>query len=104
MTGIALLTFAVAGIITFGWRFSFLALPDADERLAPWIRESLRHVPAAVLAALVAPAFLRHTGSVDLWDERLLAALVGGFVAWRTRSILATVVMGMAVLLAAGLV
>lgn len=104
MTGVALLTFAVAGLVTFGWRFSFLAIRDADERLAPWVQEALRHVPAAVLAALVAPAFLRHTGTVDLWDARVLAGLIGGVVAWRTRSILWTVVVGMAVLLVAAFV
>lgn len=104
MTGVALLTFAVAGAITFGWRFSFLAIRNADERLAPWVRQALRHVPPAVLAALVAPAFVRHSGAVDLWDARVLAAVVGGLVAWRTRNILATVGLGMAVLLLAGLV
>lgn len=100
MTGVALLTFAVAGAVTFGWRFSFLSIRDADERLPAWVRGALRHVPAAVLAALVAPAFLRHTGAIDVWDVRVLAGLVGGLVAWRTRSILWTVVIGMAILLA----
>lgn len=99
MTPVALLTFAVAGVITFGWRFSFLAVRDADERLAPWVREALRHVPPAVLAALVAPALVRHSGTIDVLDARVLAGLVGGLVAWRTRSILGTVVAGMAVLL-----
>lgn len=101
MTGIAVLTFLVAGLITFGWRVSFLTVRNADQRLPVWMRGALRHVPAAVLAALVAPAFVRHTGSVDLFDVRVLAGLVGGLVAWRTRSILATVVVGMAVILVA---
>lgn len=103
MTGVALLTFTLAGIVTFVWRFGFLAMRDADERLAPWVREALRHVPAAVLAALVTPAFVRHTGTVDLFDARVLAAIVGGIVAWRTKSILWTVAVGMAVVLVAGL-
>lgn len=99
MTAVAVLTFALAGMITFGWRISFLAVRNADERLSPWARDALRHVPAAVLAALAVPAFVRHTGSVDLLDARVVAAVVGGLVAWRTRSILATVLVGMAVLL-----
>lgn len=103
MTPVALITFALAGVITYGWRFSFLAVRDADERLAPWVREGLRHVPPAVLAALVAPALVRHTGTVDLLDARVLAGLIGGLVAWRTRSILATVLAGMAVLVLVGL-
>lgn len=101
MTGIAVLTFLVAGLITFGWRVSFLAVRNADQRMPVWMRGALRHVPAAVLAALVAPALVRHTGSLDLLDARVLAGLVGGLVAWRTRSILATVVVGMGVILAA---
>jgi branched-subunit amino acid transport protein len=84
-------------------RLSFLAVRDADRRLTPAVRRVLRHVPPAVLAALVAPAFLRHSGSVDLWDGRVLAGVVAGWVAWRFRSILGTIVVGMAVLVVADL-
>lgn len=103
MTAAAIVTFALAGVITYGWRASFLALRDPHAALPPWLRRSLRHVPAAVLSALVLPAFVRHTGTLDLWDARVLAGIVGGVVAYRTRSILGTIVAGMAVLLAANL-
>lgn len=103
MTPVAILTFVVAGVVTFVWRFSFLTVRDAEQRLPPWLREALRHVPAAVLAALVAPALVRHTGALDLFDARVLAGIAGGLVAWRTRSILGTVVVGMAVLFLVGL-
>jgi branched-subunit amino acid transport protein len=103
VTPAALVAFAAAGLVTFLWRFSFLALPDADQRLTPAVRRVLRHVPPAVLAALVAPAFVRHQGVVDLWDPRVLAGLVAGLVAWRFRSILGTIAAGMAVLLLANL-
>jgi branched-subunit amino acid transport protein len=103
VTPVVVLTFAVAGVVTFAWRFSFLAGEGAHERLSPVLRRALRYVPPAVLAALAAPAFLRHTGQVRLFDPWVLAALVGGLVAWRTRSTLATILAGMVVIVAGDL-
>jgi branched-subunit amino acid transport protein len=53
-----------------------------------------------VFAALVVPdiAFAGGTLALGLDNSKLLAALVAGPVAWRTRSTLPTIVAGMAAL------
>ena len=60
----------------------------------------LRQIPPAALAALVVPAFLRPEGELDLWSPELAAGLVATVVCWRTKSITATLVVGMVVVFA----
>jgi branched-subunit amino acid transport protein len=86
-------------VLTFLLRFSFIALLDKIA-LPPVVVRGLQYVPAAVFSALVAPALLYDsaTGSVALWNPRLLAGLVAAVVAWRTRNILLTITVGMLVL------
>lgn len=87
-------------VVTYLLRASFLlgveylgGLPDPVERVLPF-------VPTAVLAALVAPNLALIEGSLALTpaNPRLLAGVVGFAVAWRTRSMLWTVTVGMAAL------
>jgi branched-subunit amino acid transport protein len=90
--------FAGMGLVTLALRASFLLLPE-NARLPPLLRRALAYVPPAVLAAIVAPA-LFAPGEVALGpiDARLPAGLVAIAVAWRTRSVLATLASGMGVL------
>jgi branched-subunit amino acid transport protein len=63
--------------------------------------KALRLVPAAMLAAIVAPAvMLRELGSADstLAYAKLIAGLVAAVVAWRTRSPTVTMIVGMGAL------
>jgi len=90
-----LLIIALAAIVTLAERASFfisrrgLNLPKPLER-------ALTYVPAAVLAAIVTPSLFRPSGvAVGPIDARLIAGLVAGLVAWRTRSVLATFATGM---------
>ena len=89
------------GLLTFGTRLSFIFLLD---RLTPppWLYRGLRFVPVAVLTAIISPELLLHSGSFDfsLANYRLLAGLVAGIVAWKTRSAFLTILVGMAFLLA----
>ena len=83
--------------MTFALRASFLLLP---ERLGTpkSFERALRYVPTAVIAAIVTPAVLQFgsaEGSLDQLVPRLVAAAVAGLIAWRTRSILYTIVVGM---------
>ena len=91
---------AAAGVVTYGSRLCFVAL--FARRQMPWvIQQALRFVPAAVLAALVAPGLLLSpSGALDLslGNARMIAAAAAGAVAFRTRSTSATVVCGMATL------
>jgi len=85
---------------TFGFRFSFIYLVERVEDVPPLAERALRYVAPAVLAALVAPSVLVVDGSIALLgNDRLLAGLVGAAVAWRTESILWTMVVGVGALL-----
>lgn len=91
---------ATVGLGTFALRFSFIYLEGRTGSLPPAAERALRHVPPAVMAALVLPALLVVDGSVAVaGNDRLVAGLVAGLVAWRTEDILATIVAGVGVLL-----
>lgn len=91
--------FATMGLVTLALRASFLLLQDRLT-LPPLLRRALAYVPPAVLAAIVTPALFEPggTGSLGPVDVRLLAGALAVIVAWRTRSVLATLALGMAVL------
>ena len=90
----------VIGVLTFAIRFSFIYLFGRLDSVPPWLSRSLRYVPPAVFAALVLPSLLtvRPTLTATLVDDRLLAGAFAAVVAWRTESILATIVAGMGAL------
>ena len=89
----------LAGIGTYSLRASFLAAAHRLTDLPPFTERVLRQIPPAVLAALVLPALVRPGGELDLWQPRLLAGVLAGLVSWWTKSIVATLVVGMAVLI-----
>ena len=98
-TPILWITLVAIGLITFAWRVSFVALwkrlsiPDVVER-------ALRFVPAAVLAAIVAPELIAPNDAIEIsfGNARLLAGIAAGLVAWRTQNMFATIGVGMAAL------
>jgi branched-subunit amino acid transport protein len=89
----------VVGLFTFAIRHSFIFLFGRLEGMPPRVERALRFVPAAVFAALVAPAVVSPgpTVGATLADPRLPAAAVATLVAWRTEDVLATLVAGMGV-------
>jgi len=92
-------TLAAIGAVTFSIRFSFIGLFGYVDEIPPGVERVLRYVPAAVLAALVAPAVLTvdpATGGVA--TDKLLAGAVAAGVAWRTEDIFATIAVGMVTL------
>ena len=89
------------GAGTFGFRFSFVYLFEHVDEVPPPVERALRYVAPAVLAALVAPSILLVDGSIAVvGNGRLLAGLVGAAVAWRTESIIWTMVAGVGALTA----
>lgn len=74
--------------LTLAW-FSSLPLPRAVER-------GLRHIPAGVLVALVAPQVLAPGGRVMVpwYNPDLLAGLLAAGTAFRTRSVPLTMLVG----------
>ena len=84
---------------TFAMRASFLAFAHRLVVVPPAVQRILRQIPPAALASLVVPALLRPEGHIDVTQARLYAGLIAAVVAWRTRSSVLTLVVGMAVLL-----
>ena len=93
------LLFVAVGLGTFTLRFLVIYL-FGKIAMPNWLSRALRFVPAAALAALVFPALTHPTGQLDvsLNNFRLLAGLGGALVAWRTRNVLLTILVGMAIL------
>ncbi len=69
----------------------------SGRNLRPIIIAWLRLVPPAVLAAMLAPSLLVREERVDLGIDNLFfwAALIAFPVAWKSKSLFATVVIGM---------
>lgn len=96
------LAIVAAGLCTYALRLSFILLLGRVDTVPPRLVGVLRYVPAAVLAALVAPAILSlsvtPTPAFQFELPKLVAGTVAIVVAWRTESVLATIGVGMVVL------
>ena len=87
------------GLATFGIRASFIYLFGRIDDVPERVTGALRFVPPAVFAALAVPSFLAPEGAVAVvGNERLLAGIVAGAVAWYVDDVFATIFAGMAAL------
>lgn len=86
------------GILTFLIRFSFIALLERWQA-PPFVQSALRFVPVAVLTAIIVPALVLRDGvlNTDLLNPRLLAGIAAVLVAWKTKNVILTIVVGMIV-------
>ncbi len=96
----AWLALILAGVGTFAIRAAFPMIADRLVELPVPVARALRMIPPAVLAALVLPAFVRPDGEIDLSQPEFVAGLVAAVVGFATRNVIATLVVGMGVLLA----
>jgi branched chain amino acid efflux pump len=94
------ITMLAAGLITYAYRLSFIQLFSRRE-VPEFLQRALRLVPPAVLTAIIFPELLMHDGSVNisLNNFRLLAGIIAILVAWRTKNVGLTILVGMAALL-----
>jgi branched-subunit amino acid transport protein len=98
------LVIVAAGGGTLALRLSFILLFGRIDTVPPRVVGVLRFVPAAVLAALVAPAIVALSTAVGdpvglAFDPaKVVAGAVAAVVAWRTESVLYTIGVGMGVL------
>ncbi len=96
-----LLLVAGMALVTFGVRYPVLMLVGKAP-LPPAVLRALKFVPPAVLTAIIAPAVLfPRSAQLELSyaNEYLVAAVVSAIVAWRTRNVLLTILIGMLALL-----
>lgn len=96
MSGVRLwVLIAGMGAITYALRLSVIVLLERT-RVPPAALRVLRYVPPAVFSALVAPAMARPDGA--LWlspaNPYLLTGLLAAAVAWRTKSMVLTILLG----------
>lgn len=89
-------TILLAGLGTFAMRASFIAAADRLVTVPPWAQRLLRQIPPAAMASIVLPALVRPEGELDLAHPRFIAGIVAALVAWRTKNVMATLVVGMA--------
>ena len=83
--------------VTFGIRYLLFGLADRI-RLAPWLSDSLKFIPPAVLTAITLPAVLLPKGDwhLSLANPYLVAALFSLAAGIVTRNLLATIAIGLA--------
>lgn len=93
------LTIFVMGLITYATRLSLIVLLDRVP-LPRAAHRAIRFVPLAVLSAIIFPEVLSPNGQllVSFSNSRLLAGLAAALVAWRSKSVLLTIAVGMIVL------
>jgi branched-subunit amino acid transport protein len=89
----------LAGVTVLTRCFFFIL--DRPWSLPAWAQRALQYAPVAALAGVVVPEVVMSNGHlVGTWqDARLFAALVGAAVYFWRRSVLLTLVLGMAVYL-----
>lgn len=102
-TDAAWVVIGAGAAITYAIRAVFLVLAGRLTALPPVVREALRMIPAAALAALVTPSVLRPGGTFDPVSARSLAAVVAALVMLRTRNVAATIVVGLVAVVVLGL-
>jgi branched-subunit amino acid transport protein len=94
------LLIVVLGVGTFALRLSFIQLSTWLDEFPPRVEQALGFIPAAILAALIFPELFPTGGSVvgTLVNPYSIAGGIATVVAWRTRNMMATILVGMAVL------
>lgn len=87
-------------LVTFATRFSCVALLK-QTGMPDWLERWLKHIPTAILTALIVPALVLPRGQIDisLDNHYLVAGLLAALVAYKSRNIIATLVLGMGTIL-----
>lgn len=86
-------------LVTFITRFGSLVL-FRQVGIPSFFDKWLRHVPTAILTALIVPSLLLPQGQLDFSfnNHYLLAGIFSALVSYKTRSIIASVGLGMMVM------
>ena len=89
-------------LVTFAVRYPVLALLGKIPMPEPIFR-ALRYVPPAVLTAIILPLVVLNKDKGNVLDlsftnHYLIAGIVAALVAWRSKNLLLTIILGMLVL------
>ena len=89
----------LAGVTVLTRCFFFMS--DKPWHLPGWAQRGLQYAPIAALSAVVIPEIVMSQGQlIGTWqDARLFAAAAGTVVYFRSKNVLLTIVLGMAVYL-----
>lgn len=87
-------------LVTYGVRYPPLAIVGKLQ-LPDNVLRALRYVPVAVLTAIIVPVTLMPQGEFlfTLNNAYLIGAIVAILISWRTKNLLATIIIGMVVFL-----
>ena len=78
----------------------FFFILERPWTLPPWAQRALQYAPVAALAGVVVPEIVLTQGELTHWhDARVIGALAGTAIFFWRRSVLLTLVVGMAVYL-----
>ncbi|MGW8143380.1 MAG: AzlD domain-containing protein [Anaerolineales bacterium] len=90
------LTIIIAGILTYAIRLSFVIF-YGKINMPDLVEQTLKFVPPAVLTAIFLPELLLDNGEpfISLGNARLLAGSLAIIVAWRTKNVTYTILIGM---------
>lgn len=93
------LMFIIIGLLTYAIRLSFI-LFFSKMNIPSLLQRAFRFVPVAVLSAIIFPALFLPKGvlALSFSNTRLLAGILAVGVAWRTKNVLVTLVVGMGAL------
>lgn len=90
---------AIAAVAVGTWIFrtSFVILLGYLDEIPARVHRILALIPAAVIAAIVAPDLLVRDGAlaVGIGNEQLLAGIIAFAVAWYTENMFVTIIVGM---------
>lgn len=80
---------------------SFFFMSSKPWHLPGWAQRGLQYAPIAALSAVVVPEIVMSQGQLisTLLDARLFAAAAGAITYFRSKNVLLTIVLGMAVYL-----
>lgn len=93
----AFMAILIMALATFLTRFTSLAVLEKTG-IPSWFQRLLKHVPTAMLTALIAPALLAPRGSLELSaaNHYLVAGVVAAVMAYRRSSPIVTMGTGIA--------
>lgn len=87
-------------LVTYFTRIGALAL-FRFTGVPTWLNRWLKYVPVAILTALIVPSLLLPNGNLDisLSNHYLIAGIAAAFVAYKSRNIIATLGIGISIMI-----